>query len=106
MANLTIRNIDASVTTRLQLRAAQHGRSMEDEARQILQQAVLPPPSGPEGLGSRIHRRFLALAGIELEVLNWSGNRAQLRRNSLTPYTLLALHQKHAHCLAKRRNNL
>lgn len=58
MANLTIRNIDASVTTRLQLLAAQHGRSLEDEARQILQQAVLPSISGPEGLGSRIHHRF------------------------------------------------
>jgi len=68
MANLTIRNIDASVTTRLRLRAAQHGRSMEDEARQILQQAVLPPTSGPEGLGSRIHRRFAALGGIELDI--------------------------------------
>ena len=55
MANLTIRNIDESVTTRLQLRAAQHGQSMEDEARQILQHAVLPPASGPEGLARIIH---------------------------------------------------
>jgi len=68
MANLTIRNIDASVTTRLQLLAAQHGRSLEDEARQILQQAVLPPISGPECLGSRIHHWFSALGVVELVI--------------------------------------
>lgn len=70
MANLTIHNIDESVTTRLQLRATQHGRSLEDEARQILQQAVLPQLAEPEGLGSRIHHRFSALGGIELDLPN------------------------------------
>lgn len=70
MANLTIRNIDDSVTIRLQRRATQHGRSMEDEARQILQQAVLTPIVEPEGLGSRIHHRFSALGGVDLDLPN------------------------------------
>jgi plasmid stability protein len=65
MASLTIRNLDASIKASLRLRAAIHGRSMEEEARQILRQALLAPPSG-EGLGSRIHRRFAAVGGVEL----------------------------------------
>jgi antitoxin FitA len=66
MTNLTIRNIDESVTTGLSLRASKHGQSIEEEARQILSQVVLRPPNSDEGLGSRIHRRFAALGGVEL----------------------------------------
>lgn len=65
MASLTIRNLDSSIKASLRLRAALHGRSMEEEARQILRQALLAPPSG-EGLGSRIHRRFAVAGGLEL----------------------------------------
>lgn len=40
MASLTIRNIDDEVKARLRLRAARHGRSMEEEARVILKRAT------------------------------------------------------------------
>ena len=40
MANITIRNLDDDVTTRLRVRAAEHRRSMEEEARIILRDAV------------------------------------------------------------------
>jgi len=40
MASLTIRNLDDSVKRRLRIRAAQHGRSMEEEARSILRGAL------------------------------------------------------------------
>jgi plasmid stability protein len=40
MAVLTIRNIEDDVKARLRVRAATHGRSMEEEARIILRQAV------------------------------------------------------------------
>jgi plasmid stability protein len=40
MASLTIRNLDATLKQCLRLRAAQHGRSMEEEARCILRQAL------------------------------------------------------------------
>jgi antitoxin FitA len=40
MASLTIRNLDDSLKERLRVRAAQRGRSMEDEARHILKEAV------------------------------------------------------------------
>lgn len=36
MAILTIRNIDDALKARLRLCAARHGRSMEEEVRQIL----------------------------------------------------------------------
>lgn len=36
MASITIRNLDDEVKRRLRVRAAEHGRSMEEEAREIL----------------------------------------------------------------------
>src|SRR4051794_35036597 len=42
MASLTIRRLDDELKKRLRLRAARHGRSMEDEARVILGQAASP----------------------------------------------------------------
>lgn len=65
MATLTIRNLDDNIKAALRLRAARHGHSMEEEARLILKQAVQSPPID-KGLGTRIHRRFAALGGIEL----------------------------------------
>ena len=40
MASLTIRNLDPAVKDRLRVRAAERGRSMEEEARLILRRAV------------------------------------------------------------------
>lgn len=40
MASLTIRNIPDEVKRRFRLRAAEHGRSMEEEARQLILQAT------------------------------------------------------------------
>lgn len=65
MANLTIRNLDDEVKDRLRIEAARHGRSMEEEVRHILRQAVAPP-AREQGLGSRIVDRFRALGGCEL----------------------------------------
>jgi plasmid stability protein len=68
MANLTIRNLDGSVKAKLRVRAAQHGRSMEEEVRTILGAAVDDAPSQTEGLGTAIRRRFAPLGGMELEI--------------------------------------
>lgn len=43
MASLTIRKLDDEVKRRLRLRAAEHGVSVEEEARQILALSVTPP---------------------------------------------------------------
>lgn len=66
MASLTIRNIDDTLKRRLRMRAAGHGRSMEEEVREILRATIgsSPPPSD---LGRSIHARFAALGGVDLE---------------------------------------
>ena len=66
MATMTIRNLDKTTQANLRLLAASHGHSMEEEARHILSRAVNAPMPA-EGLGSRLHRRFAALGGVELE---------------------------------------
>lgn len=65
MSVVTIRNLDPRVKAGLQRRAAEHGRSMEAEARAILSEAVLPPG---EGLFIALHRTFTELGGVELEL--------------------------------------
>ena len=65
MASITIRNLDDDLKRRLRVRAAEHGRSMEAEAREILRQAVCEPIA-PMNLGRAIHARFAALSGVDL----------------------------------------
>jgi plasmid stability protein len=65
MASLTLRNIDESLKTRLRISAAENGRSMEEEARQILKEFLLLRRSS-KGIGSRISKRFAAIGGTDL----------------------------------------
>lgn len=65
MATLTIRNVDAAVKERLRVRAAQHGRSMEAEARSILSEGVVAERDEPEpNLAEAIRRRFAPFGGV------------------------------------------
>jgi antitoxin FitA len=64
MAQVIVRNLDDSVKRKLQRRAAKHGRSMEEEIRDILRDAVKDEERGQPGLGTRIAARF---KGIELD---------------------------------------
>lgn len=66
MTSITVRNLDESVKTGLRLRAARHGWSMEQEARQILQQAVAPEQPSALSFAERINQRF---AGLQAEAL-------------------------------------
>lgn len=68
MATLTIRQLDEKTKTRLRVRAAHHGRSMEEEAREILRSALRAAPALAENLSEAIRRRFAALGGLELTV--------------------------------------
>jgi plasmid stability protein len=70
MATLTIRNLDESTKAQLRIRAARHGRSMEEEARTILRDAIEARQAATtgQGLGSRIHAHFAQLGGVELEL--------------------------------------
>ena len=67
MAAITIRNLDESIKARLRIRAASHDRSMEEEARVILREALQVGAAGHR-LGTLIHRRFMAAGGAELHV--------------------------------------
>jgi len=66
MASLTIRNLDEPLKARLRVQAAVHGRSMEDEARDILRTALSQEPTQPSNLAAAIRRRFAPLGGVEL----------------------------------------
>ena len=67
MASITIRNLDDDVKTRLRMRAASHGRSMEEEARLILREAVGRKPSSRD-LASIIRAHFGPSRGVDLEL--------------------------------------
>jgi plasmid stability protein len=43
MASITVRNLEPELKEGLRVRAARHGRSMEDEARRILRDAIAEP---------------------------------------------------------------
>jgi plasmid stability protein len=66
MASITIRNLDEQTKTKLRVRAAHHGRSMEDEARNILRSALSEKAATPRNLAEAIGSRFRPLGGIEL----------------------------------------
>ncbi len=66
MATLTIRDLDDRLKAALRVRAAEHGRSMESEVREILR-TVLERPVGGPGMGTRIRNRFSETGGVDLE---------------------------------------
>ncbi|HYU14058.1 MAG TPA: Arc family DNA-binding protein [Stellaceae bacterium] len=71
MATLTIRNVDPDVQKRLRVRAAQNGRSMEAELRQIIKDAIGPNGEAEKdevNLAEAIRRIFEPLGGVELEL--------------------------------------
>jgi plasmid stability protein len=68
MASITIRNLDDETKAKLRLRAARNQRSMEEEARVTLRQALTEESNahGPS-LPEAIRRRFAPFGGIDLE---------------------------------------
>jgi len=64
MAQVIVRNLEDAVKRKLQRRAARHGRSMEEEVRDILRDAVKDEDRGRKGLGTEIAELF---RGIGLE---------------------------------------
>ena len=58
MAQLIVRHLEEDVKARLKRRAERHGRSMEEEARHILRNALREENQARRKLGSRIAARF------------------------------------------------
>lgn len=69
MASITIRNLDDPLKSRLRLRAARHGRSMEEEVRAILRAALSADSQAPADMVEAIRRRFEAVGGVDLPTL-------------------------------------
>lgn len=67
MSSITIRNLDDEVKRRLRIRAAEQGRSMEEEAREILRAAVSTRPP-PRNLAAAIRARVVPLGGVEFDL--------------------------------------
>ena len=67
VASITIRNLDDDIKQRLRVRAAEHGRSMEEEARDILRQ-VMGDAASPRDLAAAIRARVSRGARIDLDL--------------------------------------
>lgn len=77
MAQFVVRNIEAEVKSRLQRRAKRHGRSMEEEVRDILRNAAKEESSPVRGLGTEIASLF-AKIGLDADI-------PELRGHQITP---------------------
>jgi len=67
MASITIRNLEEDIKQRLRVRAAAHGRSMEEEALEILRRE-LGTDSAPLDLAAAIRARLAPGDMLELEL--------------------------------------
>jgi plasmid stability protein len=77
VAQFVVRNIEAEVKSRLQRRAKRHGRSMEEEVRDILRNAAKEESSLARGLGTEIASLF-AKIGLDADI-------PELRGHQITP---------------------
>jgi plasmid stability protein len=69
MASITVRNIDPKLKARLRVRAARHARSMEEEVRVILRDAVAADSAVSNNLAAFIARRMeKAGGGVDLKI--------------------------------------
>jgi antitoxin FitA len=77
MAQLLVRQLDDDVKEKLQRRARRHGRSTEEEVREILRNAVRTEGTPRTALGSRVAARFRSI-GLDQEI-------PELRDEAATP---------------------
>ena len=77
VAQFVVRNLEDDVKARLKRRAERYGRSMEEEARHILRNALRQVNQPPPKLGSRIAARF-AKAGLTEDLPELHGQPARV----------------------------
>ena len=73
------KNINQKITLRLQRRAARHGRSMEEEVRDMLRNAVKDQDAAAGGLGTEIASLF-ANVGLEEDIPELRGYQTKSAR--------------------------
>ncbi|WP_017655923.1 FitA-like ribbon-helix-helix domain-containing protein [Fortiea contorta] len=66
MHKITISNLDDDMRFRLQKRAEKHGRSLEEEAKEILYMALTENREEPLNIATIIEQRFADLGDFEL----------------------------------------
>jgi plasmid stability protein len=74
MGQFVVRNIENSVKHRLQRRAKSHGRSMEEEVRDILRNVVNEDEAPADGLGTDITRLF-SKVGLDSDIAELRGHK-------------------------------
>ena len=79
MAQLLVRDLDDDVKARLRRRARRHGRSTEEEVRDILRNAANEEATPRAPLGSRLRARF-ARIGLDQDVEEVRGQLARPAR--------------------------
>jgi antitoxin FitA len=79
LAQFVVRNLEDEVKVRLQRRAARHGRSMEEEVRDILRDALKEEETQGGGLGTEIASLFSRI-GLDADI-------PELRGHVITPAT-------------------
>jgi antitoxin FitA len=72
MGQLIVRNLENAVKAKLQYRAKRHGRSMEEELRDILRNAANEDDTSV-GLGTEISSLF-SQAGLDAEIPEFRGH--------------------------------
>jgi plasmid stability protein len=72
MAQFVVRHLEDDVADKLKKRAKRHERSMEDEVRHILRNAVHDGSGNVRKLGSRIAQRFRR-SGLATDLPEWRG---------------------------------
>ncbi|MBL8659348.1 MAG: plasmid stabilization protein [Rhodospirillales bacterium] len=72
MAQLVVRNLEDDVKIKLRALARRHGRSTEEEVRQILRNAVIGKPEAEVPLGRRWRMLFEAI-GLDEDIPEWRG---------------------------------
>lgn len=68
MASLTIRRLDDAVKEKLRVRAAEHGVSMEEEARELLKVGLAREDTSGLTFSQSIRQYFEPFGGIDLEI--------------------------------------
>jgi plasmid stability protein len=68
LASITIRKLDERTKNKLRVRAAHHSRSMEDEARTILRNALSEERPALLDLARAVRARFKSVGGVELQL--------------------------------------
>jgi antitoxin FitA len=74
MAQVVVRKLEESVKASLKRRADRHGRSMEEEVREILRDAAKEDTRAFVKLGSRIAARFRRI-GLKEDIQELRGQR-------------------------------